>query len=124
MTDAASAHELFEGGLFRDAAKLIDASKSPVSRDLRVLRARLEVDVGSLQNASESANNLLKEELSHSERAHCWEIVARVELNRGAIDSGLMSMRRASQAAIQSQDRRVQARLIATNCDALLHWVG
>ena len=33
-------------------------------------------------------------------------------------------MRRASQAAVQSQDPRIQARLIATNCDALLHWVG
>jgi len=123
MAAAASAYEFAEAGCFREAADAIDRHGG-VTKNLRVLRARLEIDVGNPLQAKSAADVLLRENLTQSERSTCWEIVGRVELNGGRIELGLKAMHRAFSAATQCADPKISARLIASYCDSLLHFVG
>ena len=123
MTTAASAHELAEAGLFSDAARAIDQS-TDVSRDLRVLRARLESHVGAPQHAKKVAQQLLRERLSQREMTTCWDVVGRVTLYGGQITDGLRALNQALLAAQASGDPKLQARARASYIEGLLHWVG
>ena len=123
MTTATSAYKLVEVGLFKNAARAIDQSEN-VSRDLRVLRARLENHVGVPHRAKEAAQQLLREGLSGKERATCWEVIGRITLCRGQIADGLRAMNQAFVAATSCQDSQFEARLTASYIESLLHWVG
>ena len=123
MASEAEVIGLVDRGLFRAAARTIDADRAP-SLSLQVIRADLEIDVGKTDRARELAEFLLNERLSHAERAKCWEVIGRVALNFGQIERGVRAMHRAAASVALSQDRLREARLIAANCEALLHWVG
>src|SRR5688572_28921285 len=92
-------HELVVAGLFRDAAKMIDQQQDPAT-SLRVLRAQLEVHVGTPKSARALAQQLLKEKLTEKEKSLCWELIGRMCLSVGQLDDGLRAMTRAfSEAA-------------------------
>src|SRR5690348_1181390 len=109
MVSDASIIDLVEGGLFKDAAREIDSRQSP-SNALRVLRARLELDIGSQERARLTAEQLLSEHLSNSDKCICWEIIARVNFRTGCFDEALTASHRAFQYAERSLDPRVRAR--------------
>jgi hypothetical protein len=74
MAAAASAYELVAKGIFKDAAAQVERlGEIPIS--LRVLRAQLEVHVGTPTKARELAEALLNERLTSAEKSVCWELV-------------------------------------------------
>jgi DNA-binding NtrC family response regulator len=123
MASEAAILELVARGLFRDAAAAIDSGNIDTTF-IRVARAELEIDIGSPLQARAAAETLLTQRLSHTEKSSCWDIVGRVSLTTGQIERGLKALHQASAAAVLSNDRRLQARLIASNCAALLNWIG
>ncbi len=114
---------LIEQGLLRNAASTIDSQQDP-SKTLKVLRAQLENYVGSPRRARSTAEALLREQLPSSLMASCYDIVGRVALSFGQIEAGMKAMRAAANAAAESQSPKLEARLIASHAEALLHWVA
>src|SRR5215207_3003677 len=123
MTSEAAIVQLVETGFLLDAARAIDALPN-ATNFLRVTRANLEIDVGSLSVARSMSEMLLRERLTHSEKSDCWKTIAFSDLSSGEIECGLRSMHNAFSAAEMAQDPRKQARLIVSNCEALINWVG
>src|SRR5690348_7781892 len=123
MVTDSSIIELVESGFLKDAATQIDA-RSSLTNSLRVLRARLELEIGFPDRAKSASEALLAERLTNAERSTCWEVIARVNFRAGNSDEGLTSAHRAFQFAADCPDPRVEARLIANHCDTLLHWIG
>src|SRR5688572_33359584 len=105
--------ELVELGLFRNAGSSID-SQTNLSRPLKIVRARLETHIGSPVRARNSAEALLSEHLTASERAQCYEIVGRVAMSFGQIEAGTKAMRAAMNSAAQAQSPKLEARVIAS----------
>lgn len=123
MTPESTILSMVESGHFRDAAIAIDEQPNrPLS--LRVLRCQLEPHVGSPTRAIDSAERLLKEHLTNSEKASCWNIIGRGNLSVGQIDAGLRGMKRAAQLSAETGDARLQTRLMCSFAQGLLHWVG
>lgn len=123
MTPESTIVSLVESGHFRDAAIAIDEQPDrPLS--LRVLRCQLEPHVGSPTRAIDSAERLLKERLTNSEKASCWDIIGRGNLSVGQVDAGLRGMKRAAQLSAESGDARLQTRFMCSFAQGLLHWVG
>ena len=118
-----SAAELVEKGLFAEAARRIDELSS-VSPDLAALRAKLESHIGDPQRALNAAQSLLKQKLNIRDRTLCWETVGRIQLSRGHISDGLRAMRHAFDASAPLEDTRLEARLIASYTESLLHCLG
>ncbi len=123
MTPDSTIFSLAQSGNFRDAAFAID-EQSGRPLPIRVLRCQLEAHVGSPLRARDLAERLLRERLTNSDRAFCWDIIGRVNLSVGQTDSGLRGMHRAAQFASDSGDARLQARLMCSLAEGLLHWVG
>jgi hypothetical protein len=115
--------ELIEFGLFKEAAAEID-KRSSCPRFLRIVRSQLEAHVGSPSEARRQAETFLREPLTAREKAQCLEITARSSLRSGEKEEGHSAFRRAISLARDCQDRRLEARLIASLAEALLHWVG
>ena len=123
MTSNSTILSLVESGYFRDAAGALDEyADRPLC--LRVLRCQLEAHVGVPTRAKDSAEHLLKEHLTTSDKAACWGIIGRVDLSFGHTNAGLRGMNRAIQFATESGDSRLHARLVSSLVDGLLHWVG
>jgi DNA-binding NtrC family response regulator len=118
-----AAYDLYDKGLYLDAAGAIDGAAS-VPRDLRVLRALLESHVGAPRSARDAAINLLQDRLNSREQSMCLEALGRVSLSGGQISDGLRTMGKALDAATATQDARRFARLIASYTESLLHCVG
>ncbi len=114
---------LVELGLFRNAGSSID-SQTNLTRALRIIRARLETHIGSPVRARNSAEALLREHLTASERAQCYEIVGRVAMSFGHIEAGTKAMRAAMNSAAQAESPKLEARVIASNAEILLHSVA
>src|SRR5687767_6359188 len=108
-------------GLFKDAAALIDSHPNPV-KAVKVLRVQLESYIGSPLRARQSAEALLREQLTPSEKACCYEVIGRVAMISGQIEPGLKAMRSAMTASVQAQSPKLEARMIASNAELLLHW--
>ncbi len=123
MAGAASPFEMADVGLFREAAAAIDNARE-VSRELRVLRARLENHVGSAVRAIELARRLLNERLTHREKASCWEVIARVSLATGAIEDGLRAFSKANLEAQATEDATFESRVLASYIQSMVGWVG
>ncbi len=123
MASDASLHELVAAGLFRDAADRLDRQHD-ISTGLQVLRAQLEIHIGQPHAASKTARALLEGSLTNRERCHCWELVGRVALSVGQVHDGLRAMTRAFEAASETGDLQIEARLRASYVHALLQWVG
>lgn len=123
MRTATSAYELVEAGLFRDAARAIDQS-SEVSRELRVLRARLEDHIGTPLLAKATAEQLLREGLNHREQTACWDIIGRVTLYSGRTTEGLKALNQAIASAQATGDLKLEARARVSYIEGLVHWVG
>jgi DNA-binding NtrC family response regulator len=70
------------------------------------------------------AESLLRDSLTPSDKVSCYELIARVALSIGQTEAGLKAMRTAFAAAAEAQSPRLQARLIFSNAEALLHWVA
>src|SRR5688572_22197251 len=117
----AEASALVDLGLLKDAAALIDSYPSP-TKALRVLRVQLESDLGDSNRARQKAETLIREHLSQSEKACCYEVIGRVAASSGQIESGLKAMRSAMLAAGQAQSGKLEARIIGSNAELLLHW--
>ena len=114
---------LVELGLFKNAASAIDSHTNP-TKTLRVLRARLEMYIGSPARARNSAEALLREHLTPAERAECHEVVGRVSMLFGQTEAGAKAMRAALNASAQAQSPRLEARLTANYAETLLHSVA
>jgi ATP/maltotriose-dependent transcriptional regulator MalT len=117
------AFALVELGLFKNAAASID-SQTISTKELRVLRARLESHIGSPVRARNSAEALLREHLTASERTQCYDIVGRVAMSFGQIEAGTKAMRAAVNSAAQAQSPKLEARVMASNAEILLHSVA
>jgi hydrogenase-4 transcriptional activator len=115
--------QLIDYGLFKDAAEEID-KRSDCPRFLRIIRSQLEAHVGAPALARREAENFLRESLTAREKAHCLEIIARGQLSSGDSKEGLSTFRRAISLAQGYHDLRLEARLVASLAEALLHWVG
>ena len=123
MAVAVSAYELVAKGIFKDAAAQVERlGEVPVN--LRVLRAQLEVHVGTPTKARQLAEALLNERLTSSEKSICWELVGRACLSVGQIEDGLRAMGRAFAAVKATEDTKLEAILSAQYTQALLNWVG
>ena len=116
----AEAAALVDLGLFRDAAALIDSRPNP-TKSIKVVRVQLESYLGSPVRARQLAETLLREHLTPHEKACCYEVIGRAAIESGAIEPGLKAMRLAMLAAVQAQSPKLEARLIASNAEALLH---
>jgi tetratricopeptide (TPR) repeat protein len=123
MADAMVAYDLYQQGLYLDAARAIDRAAT-VPRDLLVLRALLESHIGTPTSAKETATRLLRERLTPREQSMCWEAIGRVSLSGGQIADGLRTMGKALEAAEQTQDASRYARLVASYTESLIHCVG
>src|SRR5918993_1242451 len=117
----AEALAFVELGLFKDAAALIDSHSSP-TKAVKVLRVQLESYIGNPLRSRQAAETLLREQLSPSEKARCYEVIGRVAMISGQIESGLKAMRSAMMAAAQAQSPKLEARMIASNAELLLNW--
>ena len=116
----AEAAALVDMGLFKDAAALID-SRSNLTKALKVVRVQLESYTGSPARSRQLAETLLREHLTPHEKACCYEVIGRAAIGAGAIEPGLKAMRLAMTAGAQAQSPKLEARLIASNAEALLH---
>ena len=123
MAAAASAFELVAKGIFKDAAAQVERL-GEIPLNLRVLRAQLEVHVGTPTKARQLAEALLNERLTSAEKSVCWELVGRACLSVGQIDEGLRAMGRAFAAVKATEDTKLEASLSAQYTQALLNWVG
>ena len=123
LSSDASLSEFVAKGLFGDAAKWIDRRRDLTVSD-RVVRAQLEVHVGTPARAREMAHTLLKERLTNKDSSNCWELVGRVCLNVGELEDGLRAMSQAFTAAAATHDLQVEARLRSSYVHSLLQWVG
>src|SRR4051812_3902935 len=123
MASPSSVAELFDRGLFGDAARAIDGLPS-ASAELLALRTLLESHIGSTARASAAAHALLRTPLHHRERTVCWEVIGRVALSVGDVNDGLRAMNKAFEACVAAQDLRLDARLRASYTESLLHCVG
>src|SRR5688572_29957697 len=117
----AEASALVDLGLLKDAAALIDSYPSP-TKALRVLRVQLESYIGDSNRARQKAETLLREHTTQSEKACCYEVIGRIATSSGQIESGLKAMRSAMVAAGLAQSTKLEARMIASNAELLLHW--
>jgi DNA-binding NtrC family response regulator/tetratricopeptide (TPR) repeat protein len=118
-----SPQEFVERGLYLDAAQAIDRSEN-ASQELKVLRVWVESWVGRPVVAKAAAENLLTEQLTPKERVTCWETVGRLMLEDGNVHEGLRGMGKALDAASRLQDVALEARVIASCTELLLHCVG
>jgi DNA-binding NtrC family response regulator len=123
MTSEVSPFELVSKGLFRDASNYLDKQDNLPVR-LQVLRAQLEVHVGTAATAQALAHRLLAQTLTNEEKSTCWHVVGRTSLTLGRVEDGLRAMTRALAAATATQDDAIESRLRADNAHALLQWVG
>jgi hydrogenase-4 transcriptional activator len=117
----AEALALVDLGLFKDAAALIDSSPNP-TKALKVLRVQLDSYIGNPVRSRQAAEALLREHLTPFEQAYCYEVIGRTAVGTGQIESGLKAMRSAMTAALRAQSPKLEARLIASNAELLLHW--
>jgi DNA-binding NtrC family response regulator/tetratricopeptide (TPR) repeat protein len=116
-------YDLAERGLFGQAFTCIP-SVGDLPIGLRVLRAQIEVHVGTPVRAREMAHGLLKARLTNKEKSSCWELIGRECLRTGRLEDGLRAMTTAFAAAAAAQDSAFEARLRANYVYSLLHWVG
>jgi DNA-binding NtrC family response regulator len=116
--------ELFESGRFREAEIAINSTcVAPTS--IQVLKAQVELYVGSLHAARESALQLLdSRQVSNKEASQCWEVISRASFGVGQIRDGARAMNRALALAETIHDDVFEARLRASHVASLLHFVG
>jgi hypothetical protein len=123
MAAAASAYELVAKRHIQGCRSASGASRE-IPVNLRVLRAQLEVHVGTPARARQLAEALLNERLTSAEKSVCWELVGRACLSVGQIEDGLRAMGRAFAAVKATEDTKLEASLSAQYTQALLNWVG
>src|SRR5918995_6651662 len=114
---------LVDVGLYKDAAAAIDSLSHP-NKSLRVLRAHLEEHVGSITHARATAEALLREGLPASDKARCYDVIARAAMSHGQVEPGLKAMRAALALAAEAQSPKLEARLLFSNAEAHLHWLN
>ncbi len=116
------AHELISMGDFRKAADWIE-SKQTLSQGDRILKARIELEIGDSAAAQLLADALLKEHLGKSARAVCLDIAGRALARSGSTAQGLSFLQKGIAIAAEC-DQQLHAELLGRYSKALLNWVG
>ena len=116
------AHELVSMGDFRKAAEWIE-SKQTLSQGDRILKARIELEVGDSAAAQLLVDALLKEHLGKSARAVCLDIAGRALALSGSTAQGLSLLQKGIAIAAEC-DQQLHAELLGRYSRALLNWVG
>ena len=121
MTES-RAQKLVDAGEFRKAAEWLDVRGQRGQSD-RILRARLELEIGDSSLARSQADALLHEHLEKPDRASCMDILGRALARLGLTTQGLGFMQKAIALAADC-DSQLHAALLAHYAKALLNWVG
>jgi DNA-binding NtrC family response regulator/tetratricopeptide (TPR) repeat protein len=113
---------LVERGEFQKAADWLGSLKA-VSQGDRILKARIELEIGEPSTALQEAEVLLREHLDKPSRAYCLDVAGRALARLGATTEGLSSMQKAIAIAAEA-DSFLHAELLSHYTKALLNWVG
>ena len=113
---------LIERGEFQKAADWLGSLKA-VGQGDRILKTRIELEIGDPSTALQEAKLLLRENLDKPSRAYCLDVAGRALGRLGATTEGLNSMQKAVAVAADA-DPYLHAELLSHYTKALLGWVG
>lgn len=114
--------KLIAAGEFKRAAEWLNR-RTDLSQTDRILRARIELEIGDTAAARLQAESLLQQHLEKRSRAYCLDIAGRALGRLGSTTQGLALMQKAISLAEES-DSYLHAELLAHYARALLNWVG